>query len=295
LHRRYQYINIPTEVVRSIVVIGETGNFSKAGERLGLSQPAVSAQVKRLQLLVGGALFEKTAAGLTFTPKGKLILAQARKLLEANDQILSLGGSMSDSQSIRVGVATLFGELFVRAWSSEPRGPQVSFLCDNSPDLTRSFGEGHLDVACLVDPPPESGEPVFTWEEDYVWVRSPRFLLRAGEAIPLVTWSGTLAEQPMIHAMEKAGLSYRIALTSADYHLRATAVAAGIGLMAMPRRHIFPDLVMAKEHFLPPMRALRVAVFVKPGIAMKLVVSVVETFKAIAIETPRTEPARLKK
>ncbi len=59
MHRRYQHINIPTEIVRTLVVIAEMGSFSKAGEKLGLSQPAISAQMKRLQVLVGGTIFER--------------------------------------------------------------------------------------------------------------------------------------------------------------------------------------------------------------------------------------------
>lgn len=96
MHWRYQNINIPTEVVRTVVAISELGSFSKAGARLGLSQPAISAQMKRLQMLVGGDVFERTGGGLSLTPKGRLVLTQARKLLEANDQILSIGGGDQD-------------------------------------------------------------------------------------------------------------------------------------------------------------------------------------------------------
>src|ERR1700678_3061301 len=116
MHRRYQYINIPTEIIRSIVIIAETGSFSKAGEKLGLSQPAISAQVKRLQVLVGGAVFERGAGGVSFTPKGKLVLNQARKLLEANDQILSLGGPINDVQHIRLGISNLLVERLLAVW-----------------------------------------------------------------------------------------------------------------------------------------------------------------------------------
>ena len=62
MHRRYQHLNIPIEIVRTVVAIAETGSLSKAGERLGLSQPAVSSQVKRLQNLIGGAFFELLGA-----------------------------------------------------------------------------------------------------------------------------------------------------------------------------------------------------------------------------------------
>lgn len=79
MNRRHQHLNIPMEIVRTVVAIAETGSLSKAGERLGLSQPAVSSQINRLQSLVGGALFSKTANGTTTTELGKLALREARK------------------------------------------------------------------------------------------------------------------------------------------------------------------------------------------------------------------------
>lgn len=110
MHRRPQFLNIPIEIVRTVVAISETGSLSKAGERLGLSQPAVSAQVKRLQSLIGGELFLKTANGTTATELGKLALQQARKILDANDQLLRLGGNTAGPTPLRLGMSTLFVE-----------------------------------------------------------------------------------------------------------------------------------------------------------------------------------------
>src|SRR5215469_16098946 len=106
MHRRQQHVNIPIEIVRTVVAISETGSLSKAGERLGLSQPAVSAQVRRLQSLIGGSLFVKTATGTTTTDLGKLALQQARRILEANDQLLRLGGNNVSPQPLRLGLST---------------------------------------------------------------------------------------------------------------------------------------------------------------------------------------------
>src|ERR1700750_1376076 len=100
MYRRHQHVNIPIEIVRTVVAISETGSLSKAGERLGLSQPAISSQVKRLQNLVGGSLFVKTANGTTTTELGKLALQQARIILEANDQLLRLGGDNEGTQPV---------------------------------------------------------------------------------------------------------------------------------------------------------------------------------------------------
>src|ERR1700753_4486834 len=102
MHRRHQHLNIPIEIVRTVVATPETGSLSKAAERLGLSQPAISSQVKRLQSLVGGALFLKTANGTTTTELGKLALQHARRILEANDQVLLLGGNADSPQVLRL-------------------------------------------------------------------------------------------------------------------------------------------------------------------------------------------------
>src|ERR1700755_703036 len=114
MYKRYQHINIPIEIVRTVVAISETGSLSKAGERLGLSQPAISSQVKRLQNLVGGSLFVKTANGTTTTELGKLALQQARIILEANDQLLRLGGNNVGAPLLRLGLSTLFVEDFFK-------------------------------------------------------------------------------------------------------------------------------------------------------------------------------------
>src|ERR1700743_1346614 len=110
MHRRHQNLNVPIEIVRTVIAISETGSLSKAGERLGLSQPAISSQVKRFQSLVGGSLFVKGANGTTVTELGKLVLQQARKILEANDQLLGIGGNGAGPTPLRLGLSSPFIE-----------------------------------------------------------------------------------------------------------------------------------------------------------------------------------------
>jgi hypothetical protein len=119
MHRRHEHLNVPIEIVRTVVAISETGSLSRAGERLGLSQPAVSAQMKRIQTLLGGEIFRRTPNGTTATPLGKLVLNQARRMLEANDQMLRLGGTTEGPQPLRFGISTLFVEEFLQHETAE--------------------------------------------------------------------------------------------------------------------------------------------------------------------------------
>src|SRR5689334_22138928 len=106
------------ETMRTVVAIAETGSMSKAAERLNLSQPAISAQIKRLQGLIGGELFSRTANGTALTELGKLALQQARRIVDANDQLLRLGGS--DKSAVRrLGVSQLLAEQLLNEFSKE--------------------------------------------------------------------------------------------------------------------------------------------------------------------------------
>ena len=84
-------INIPTELLRTLVAVVELRSFTRAAHALGVTQPAVSAQIKRLQTLLGGELLDKSAPGVTLTPKGVVVVDHARRLLAINDQGMGSG------------------------------------------------------------------------------------------------------------------------------------------------------------------------------------------------------------
>jgi DNA-binding transcriptional LysR family regulator len=283
MHWRYQNINIPTEVVRTVVAISELGSFSKAGMRLGLSQPAISAQMKRLQMLVGGDVFERTGAGISLTPKGRLVITQARKLLEANDQILSIGGTDQDTQTVRLGLSAIFVDQFLGNWPTI-QSAQVSIICDHSAELAKAFANGYLDIGCLIYPitTDEVSEEIFTWNEEFVWVRGRDFVLRPGSPIPLIGWPGSPLDATMMTGIEKAGLSYRFALTSADHHVRTSAVATGVGLIALPLRQVVAPLVVAKEYYLPELKPIRAGIFVRKNLDREKVAPLIDALKALA-------------
>src|ERR1039458_8263963 len=79
--------NIPTDLLRTLVAVVDLRSFTKAAASLGVTQPAVSAQIKRLQFLLGGDLFDRSVQGVSLTPQGELVVSYARRLLSINDQV----------------------------------------------------------------------------------------------------------------------------------------------------------------------------------------------------------------
>jgi DNA-binding transcriptional LysR family regulator len=259
MQRRYQALNVPIEIVRTIVAISETGSLTKAAERLGISQPTVSSQIKRIQVMVGGALFSMTASGTTATQLGKLVLQQARRILEANDQMLRMSGAADPLPPIRLGLSTLFVRAFLGRLTTDNLA-DVVIQTDNSVGITKGLIDGYIDIAYILENPELTSVIshliVNETNEEFVWVRARDFVMSPGAPIPILTWPG---DDLMIRTLTRHGLAYKIVFNSPDYHAKLAAVEAGIGITAIPHRMIPPQLVWAQEYYLPklpPVRAL---------------------------------------
>jgi DNA-binding transcriptional LysR family regulator len=275
-------INIPSEILRTVVTMDALGSLSKAAQKLGLSQPAISAHLKRLNAIVGGPIFDTASGSTQATPLGKIVVVQARKFLKANDQILSLGGATEKDLPLRLGLPSLYTKEFLTAWQRAGGGQNVAVTAAYSSLLSASFVEGLLDVVCLTGPPVDLGTPKFEWEENLAWVRARDFVLPPGRPIPIVALAGNASDQPMIAALEKAALSYRIAFSSSDKDARYAAVHAKYGITVLPERYVPDYLTIAKDYYLPKLPPVRVGVFVSTDCDTGGSATLVQTVRGLA-------------
>jgi DNA-binding transcriptional LysR family regulator len=282
MHHRYEQINIPTEILRSVVALSQTGSFSKAAQRLNLSQPAISAQIKRLQSLVGGSVFEKSIGALIFTDLGKTILSLATRLLELNDQILLLRGA-DTAQICRVGIASLYVESFLKYFKHIDRS-NVTYMSDHSSALTKAYNSGFLDIVCIRSPE-TNPDVLISWEEPMCWIRSASFVQSPGKPIPLVSWPGD--DQPAATALEKSNQLYSVIFTSPDHQARIRAVAAGLGVMAIPAREVTAPTLVATDDYLPSLPPIRFSVVARPE-KVKSFPQVLEAMKGMSLQNQPT-------
>ncbi len=75
--------------LRAFVAVAEELNFSRAAERLFVSQPALSRQIATLERLIGCELFRRTTRQVELTPSGDTLLVRAQRLLADVDQAVS--------------------------------------------------------------------------------------------------------------------------------------------------------------------------------------------------------------
>ena len=74
--------------LKTFVVVAQEGSITRASERLFLSQPAVSAQIKAMEDTLGITLFERTVRGMRLTTQGQLILAKAEQTLFTHRELI---------------------------------------------------------------------------------------------------------------------------------------------------------------------------------------------------------------
>jgi DNA-binding transcriptional LysR family regulator len=255
--------NIPIEHIRTMIAVAETGSLSKAAQRLGLSQPAISAQMKRLQFMAGGELFVKTANGTTLTELGRLALQHGRRILDANDQILALSG-IEARPSRRVGIPCVFAQPLFDALDEEARSGLFIHAIQSSL-IKKGITDGYIDVACFFCEPGAEGEELILEEHlvEMTWVKSRDFVLSPGAPIPIIA---VPEDDWMISPLSRRGISYRIGLKTADNSIRISGVRAAMGLTAMPASMVPPDLVKAQDYYLPKLPPRRVVICARSGL-----------------------------
>lgn len=273
MQNQSRHLNIPIEIIRTLVAITDTGSFTKAGDILGLSQPAISSQVKRVQSMIGGDLFKKTAAGSVPTKLGSLILTHARKIIECNDQMLRLGGSVPGPQAVRLGISNLYVQEFLKHCDRDALARSIIHT-DNSGEITKRLIDGYLDLACFFDSPEMTIDIrsliIKEREEHFVWARSREFVLSPGAPIPILSWAGAVTDGIMIRALMRDNLQYRIAFNSTDYHAKLSAAECGVGLTIIPERMIPQSLIRADEYYLPKLTPIKSYLCARAGIDSEL-------------------------
>ena len=264
-------LNIPTDLLRTLVAVTEMRSFTKAAQSLGVTQPAVSAQIKRLQYLLGYEVLDKSAPGVSLTPRGEIVVHNARRLLSINDEILQLTSGQSPRQAIRVGIpidyagARLPGTLmrFRQHW------PDISYNVSSAPvdEMLRDLKQGELDLvlALFTEEPTIAARHV--WTQESVWVRSAATSLDPGGPVPLVSYGGDSACQRVaVAALHRAGLDCNFVFTSHSQVSLVAAVAAGFGVMAVPRgRAIRNNLTVWEDAPLPKLPDVYCAILVRDG------------------------------
>lgn len=176
-------MNLELRHLKVVCAIAETGSVTKAASQLGLAQPALTAQLQRIERSLGGPLFQRGRRGATLTVLGELVLARARVVLPAmkdlQDEAARLAGSENMLGRYRIGAVNgpILGGLVKRLAADHPEAQVITHSSWWATELTDMVVNGRLDF-CLAgvcgDTMPGTPADVLTWR---VVCTDPVFLL----------------------------------------------------------------------------------------------------------------------
>jgi DNA-binding transcriptional LysR family regulator len=260
-----------------LLAVVEEGSFTRAAERLFVSQPALSHQVKALERSVGGALLERLPHTVALTPLGREFLPHATAAVRAADEArrsaLAVGGLEAGELRIATLHSIALGVIPVafRAWRL--RYPQVSFVLReflNIEQLTEQMRMGVADLAVGSPPAGWEGEQRPLGMEELVVVlpvddplvqqprRSIKLELLADR--PWVLYAPDNGFAPVVLAeCAAAGFQPRAAVRTHHAATAAQLAAAGVGPALVPENVVDAAFTGVALRADPPVRRELVA------------------------------------
>jgi DNA-binding transcriptional LysR family regulator len=287
--------NIPTDLLRTFVAICELGSFTKAAHLFDLTQPAVSAHMRRLESMIGADLIEKSLSGVTLTECGAEVLRYARRMLTINDQIVSGGGLQAQEQVVRLGIPNLYAPTvlarILRERETIGGEYRLQVRCDHSRGLLRSVRSGYLELAALFTSEADLDYALATWAEDLVWVRAADFVLKPGDPVPLVSSPNLLLpDRAGMAVLEEASRRYEIVFTAFDTLARRAAAAAGLGYFALPRSVVTPPLVIEEPGVLPDLPQVTMAIIARDDLDTSALAPLIARIEGVFTHSPPLSP-----
>ena len=301
--------------LRYVVTLADTLHFGHAAERLHLSQPPLSQQIRQLETELGVSLFHRTKRHVELTDAGRMFVEEARVILAHAEHAsnLALRVNQGEVGQLSIGAAgPADAQIFVdilRAFAR--RHPQIRMVVRNmgSAEQARALSEGRLHVGFVALPIDEPDLATETILRRPIVIALPRSHPLANRVrVPL----HTLANEPhimfarrmgprlfdaVLAACREAGFTMHIAHEVDNLYTACALVAAGLGVCFVPagiqERHSNSIVLRPVTPALPHVDS-QLAVAYKPN-SCELVSLFMDVVKeVVAVKRSRSRTPRLR-
>jgi len=259
--------------LKYLVALADTGHFGKAAERTFVSQPTLSAQLKKLEEYLGVKLVERQPKNVKLTDVGRQIVVRARRMLDEGDEIIALARNNTDpfAGKLKMGLIPTIGPYLLPRVMQRLRKalPHLGLMLyeHQTEELLRRLRDGEIDLGVMALPASQEGlDSRVLYEEAFTVALPNNHPLASKAAIKIADLKGqTLLLLEDGHCLRDQALEVcsRIEIREAE-DFRATSletlrqmVVAGLGITLLPET--------AVESPFGSQRGLTIRQFVKPA------------------------------
>jgi DNA-binding transcriptional LysR family regulator len=245
-------MDVNTRLLRYFAAVAAEGNLTRAAERLFVSQPALTKQIRQLERQLGVLLFTRSRAGMTLTPAGQALAGAAPAVLGGWDQALreTRAAASRAEQVLRVGfmssAANEATQQIIAAFASRRPGWRVDMRQAGDSDPSAGLISGEVDAALVRLPFPGQDDvrvEVLLTEPRWVVLPSAHPLAARDQVCFRQLW-----DEPFVAAStdtgwwrdywlaagEREGHPVRIGYVTDQPDAWLTAIANGYGIALVP-------------------------------------------------------------
>jgi DNA-binding transcriptional LysR family regulator len=238
-------IHLDSDLLRTFVAVAEAGNFTKAAEQVSRTQSAVSMQIKRLEDMIGEALFDRGSRGVSLTRRGQELIINARRIVSLIEETAASLKAKPLDGPVRIGIPEEYSySILSRAlgmFSKQHPKVEITVRYAHSASQIEALEAGELDLAV-----------VFEWEDfsdgevlmrdPTVWVTSNLHCQHEERPLPVALYNRDgWCKDFALRSLEDRGHPYRVAYTSDTTGGLKLAVASGLAIAPVSRSNIPPD------------------------------------------------------
>ncbi len=279
-------LQLDVESLRTLLAVLDTGGMTRAADRLGVTQSAVSWKIKRLEERVGRPLLIRDGHTIRPTRDGRALIDDARTIVDLHDGAVWRLHSPELSGKIKLGSneeidATHIAALLGRFKRTHPNAT-IEFVIDHTERLAGMVDAGILDVV-LIQVTDEQLRPDDTvlWSGELHWVVNRRWTYDDG-LVPLVTFGDLCFYRKLSEPiLDAAGIEHTNAFSGSAARGVRAAIEAGLGVGVTSSWHLEGDDIIdwPRGKSLPPLPRVHQIARTVPGesaAAASALVSVIE-------------------
>ena len=258
------------DLLKTFLAFVDGGSLGQAASVVGRSPSAVTAQMQRLEEIVGEPLLLAQGRGRGLTPAGEDLVGHARRILAVHTEAwLALKGARADGR-VAIGTTQDFADSglpeLLRAFAASHPRVRIELRVGRSAELAQALQAGLLDLAITMRQA-QAPDEIGVLREPMLWLCSQKGLAAREEEIPLALLDPHCGfREAALAALDAAGRRYRIAAGSASLAGLRTAVNAGIALTLRTARFAHSGIVEAPRALgLPPVPSAEFAIRLRQG------------------------------
>lgn len=236
------------------IEVAQSSNFSRASERLGISQPSLSLAIKRLENNVGVDLFDRHRHGVTLTRAGKQLLLQARQLLQnwENIQAQTLASVEQVQGCFTIGCNSTMAIHILSGFMADLLADhphlEIQFEHGNSPKIIEQVIKLNIEIGIVTNPAkhPELIIKKLCHDEVALWISPEKRKIQdlESEEVVIICDPELLQSQYLLKLIRQKNSKIRRIIKTTSLEVVANLTASGCGVGLLPARvalSMFPD------------------------------------------------------